>query len=807
MTSPDGASESSPMTDECTNFLASIGFRDDELHSLVQQAPNAPLVSSIMTVAELPAAAALVPDTYNVWLGINALRPGIDKGRGAADDVAALRVVAADIDLQTPTKASGCKDPETAWAIMIGLSEKVGQNPTAVVDSGHGFHAYWAVEDGDVIEDFTNTNAQELSKRFGDLVAVTAAEHDTVLDRISDLSRILRVPGSVNNKATPVPVRMVPLKHRGSPLSVTELRDRLDEWLPTVPEPTAHVLAVDTAEPVAGDARLEKIVSDRLAQLAACPNGGYMPGLNVGDKAGRQNALNLVGVDLGGFRGLNREMLRQRLIAACTTNRLVDDDGLRSVEATITSAFNFADTQPPKTLSEQAPPAFQVPDEWVPRDDGDGAENGEIDLLSGMFSGGWLQRQVFALLEYVVPGIIPEGATLCSAPPKVGKSWFALLLALMVALGGVFLGHRVQRRPVLYLALEDGHRRLQERARKLLGGEPIPELFNYMLVVNPLTAPAVVTEFLSRHPDEKPLVIVDTLGRIKPQRRSTDESYLSDYHFAANLKAAIDSRPGAALLAIHHTRKAESDDFVEAGSGTLGLAGAFDTVLVLRRKRHEQTGVLHVTGRDVEEGRYALRVDDGRWELDGSTLIDASEAAQERLLQSEVAQRFSERTRDVLAVVNQRGREDLITTAQDVAQQIDITTKRATEVLGRLVDADAISKVSKGVYAPALPVAGGSADHAGSAGIAGQGRYSDPHSTRTSMPSADRAAEGIRTRPALVSASAGQESSPDQYHPHDPHDPHNPIEGLRIEGPGRCRVCSYHVATQGHQQTCSEATS
>jgi replicative DNA helicase len=54
-----------------------------------------------------------------------------------------------------------------------------------------------------------------------------------------------------------------------------------------------------------------------------------------------------------------REWLREQLITACYTNGLVDDDGLRSVEATIDSAFSAADLYGPAAVPE---PAVRPPD-------------------------------------------------------------------------------------------------------------------------------------------------------------------------------------------------------------------------------------------------------------------------------------------------------------------------------------------------------------------------------------------------------------------------------------------------------------
>src|SRR5215203_6519675 len=107
-------------------------------------------------------------------------------------------------------------------------------------------------------------------------------------------------------------------------------------------------------------------------------------------------------------------------------------------------------------------------------------------LLTGLRTGDWLDAQVFPPLNYVVPGLLPEGLTLLVGAPKIGKSWLSLATALAAATGGRALGHiKVDPRPVLLLALEDGDRRLQDRIRKLIPGAPIPPQLQYMTRTQP----------------------------------------------------------------------------------------------------------------------------------------------------------------------------------------------------------------------------------------------------------------------------------------------------------------------------------
>jgi hypothetical protein len=86
-------------------------------------------------------------------------------------------------------------------------------------------------------------------------------------------------------------------------------------------------------------------------------------------------------------------------------------------------------------------------------------------------------------------------------------------------------------------------------------------------------------------------------------------------------------RPGMSLTGLHHDCKAAAEDFVESVSGTNGIAGAADTIILISRPRNETQGLLKVTGRDVVEGEYAVTIQDGVWELMGESLESAAQAA------------------------------------------------------------------------------------------------------------------------------------------------------------------------------------
>ena len=219
--------------------------------------------------------------------------------------------------------------------------------------------------------------------------------------------------------------------------------------------------------------------------------------------------------------------------------------------------------------------------------------------------------------RWAVPGLICEGVTLLTGPPKVGKSWLSLGLAVAVASGGEAMGKvRVQQGPVLYLALEDTVRRLKSRLAKVLGDNPPPKGLTFMTECAPFPAGAAeLGLWLDEHPDAR-LIIIDVLAKVRGATPPGADPYQADYAAIGRFKALAD-RYGVAIVLVHHVRKMASEDFLAEVSGTFGLAGAADATLSLKRGRGQADGVLHVTGRDVDEAEYAAAFDPerGAWTL------------------------------------------------------------------------------------------------------------------------------------------------------------------------------------------------
>ena len=265
-----------------------------------------------------------------------------------------------------------------------------------------------------------------------------------------------------------------------------------------------------------------------------------------------------------------------------------------------------------------------TPDAWL---------SPAANITTATFTAADLMAKVFPDPRWAVDGVIPEGATLLVGAPKKGKSWLVLAMSAAIAAGGVALGKiPVAGGDVLCLALEDTERRLQERLRILLDGEAAPDRLHLATRWPSLDDGAALhlDLWLGRHPDAR-LVVIDTLARLRSDRPANGSLYQADYATMVAFKTVADAH-GVALVVVHHTRKADAEDPLDLVSGTTGIAGAADTILVLRRETIRADATLYVRGRDVPEADHALAFDPVtcRWNLLG-------DAAEYRLSEERIA--------------------------------------------------------------------------------------------------------------------------------------------------------------------------
>lgn len=236
-----------------------------------------------------------------------------------------------------------------------------------------------------------------------------------------------------------------------------------------------------------------------------------------------------------------------------------------------------------------------------------------------------LLNKEFAPIKWVVPDILPEGVTILGGKPKIGKSWLAFDLALGVSTRGTVLGDvAVERGPALVLALEDNERRLQRRLKSLMrggmGNRSVPEDL-HLATEYPRVGEGFEEALRGWLEDNSGarLVVVDTLKKVRPRVGANKGIYDADYEALEPL-LPLAAEFGVSILVLHHTRKMDADDPVETLSGSFGLSGGADGIIVLKRDRGAHDAALHVTGRDIEnDAELALKWDHSltRWVLMG----------------------------------------------------------------------------------------------------------------------------------------------------------------------------------------------
>ena len=180
-------------------------------------------------------------------------------------------------------------------------------------------------------------------------------------------------------------------------------------------------------------------------------------------------------------------------------------------------------------------------------------------------------------------------------------------LAYHVSMGLSLWGYEVRQGTVLYLALEDNHRRLQERLYRMFGVESTGNLF-FAIGAKQLGGglEEQLKGFVREHTDTR-LIIIDTLQKIR-EAGAEKYSYANDYEVITKLKRFADIS-GVCLLVVHHTRKQQADDKFDMISGTNGLLGAADGAFLLQKERRaDNAATLDISGRDQQDQRLYLKL-------------------------------------------------------------------------------------------------------------------------------------------------------------------------------------------------------
>lgn len=167
-----------------------LGFEDGDF---VTVATNKVQRARTISVDELDAEYEMgLLDQQDTWIGAQPVKPGTPDKRTKASDVACVRVLYADFDLKDST------DPAQIDRAISQLSLQIGVEPISVVNSGGGLHPRWKLA-----KPIESADAKGVLGRWQLTVQRIAEENGFKADSVFDLPRVLRLPGTVNEKYSP----------------------------------------------------------------------------------------------------------------------------------------------------------------------------------------------------------------------------------------------------------------------------------------------------------------------------------------------------------------------------------------------------------------------------------------------------------------------------------------------------------------------------------------------------------------------------------------------------------------------------
>jgi hypothetical protein len=197
-------------------FDALLGYAPDNLHSLLwtlqdKRSTWVPLDTDAGPELVAAQARTLADSGKDVYVAVSlAAAPGLHDTRIKSASAAGIMGLWADIDIADPDVHKKWNLPPTIDG-ALELLHAAQAEPTLIVHSGHGLQAWWLFNEFWTFDsEDARLEAAGLAQRWNTTLQVRAAERQWVVDSTFDLARVMRVPGTLNRKGTPVmPVRLL----------------------------------------------------------------------------------------------------------------------------------------------------------------------------------------------------------------------------------------------------------------------------------------------------------------------------------------------------------------------------------------------------------------------------------------------------------------------------------------------------------------------------------------------------------------------------------------------------------------------
>lgn len=153
------------------------------------------------------------------------LQPG---ERGSVEDSHTLPGLWADLDIAGPGHKTNKPLPPNEDAARRIITESGLPEPSIWMHSGGGMYAWWLLDNPiDVTDEQVRESSQDFSTRWQNVLTATAERIGYSYGGLGDLSRVTRIPGTVNRKIEDAPTMCRMLDSTARLYSATELADAL----------------------------------------------------------------------------------------------------------------------------------------------------------------------------------------------------------------------------------------------------------------------------------------------------------------------------------------------------------------------------------------------------------------------------------------------------------------------------------------------------------------------------------------------------------------------------------------------------
>ena len=179
------------------------------------------------------AAAAKDRDVY-VGVGLSKADHGPAR-RCKSEEVSGICGIGTDLDLKSDAHRKQL--PATIPDALTILPPSMP--PSIVVSTGNGVHPWWLLKEPCIFEtEDERSHVARLAARWHTMLRLNSAAHGWAYDRLSDLARVLRIPGTINHQDSANPKEVTVLSSTDRRYNLSDFEEFLDEA--GIPDPEAE---------------------------------------------------------------------------------------------------------------------------------------------------------------------------------------------------------------------------------------------------------------------------------------------------------------------------------------------------------------------------------------------------------------------------------------------------------------------------------------------------------------------------------------------------------------------------------------